>query len=174
MWNHTYNPERYKNLSYIQISCHNSPALPKLIHRGITTRNGLLPHTAMATQARHWQLGSLSSQQTRGQIVGVFFPLRSDKDLNVAYFTARRGSCGLSSKSTRLRSHETTPLSTLNQRKGTQSRLWSLLSCSILDFRLWFQTRKWSIWKKKKKSFSSYKLLNSNVKNTIHYLAVGP
>lgn len=53
-----------KTSSYNPIYSHNSPALPKHIHRGMASSNGLLPHTAMTTQAQHGQLGSFSDQQT--------------------------------------------------------------------------------------------------------------
>lgn len=57
-----------------------------------------------------------------------FFPTRLGEDSSIAYLTAKRGSCGLSSKSIRLRSHQTTPPFNTKPKEGP-SRLWSLLSC---------------------------------------------
>lgn len=50
-----YNPEQSRNFP---IWCHNSPALPKLNKREITTSIGFLPHMAMVTHAQLGQLGS--------------------------------------------------------------------------------------------------------------------
>lgn len=107
----------------------------------------------MVKQAQHLTglLKRPAKKQTRRIVGGFFSPPCSDKTLDVAYLTAKRGSCGLSSKSIFLRSHQTTPLLTPNQRKDIQSKLWSLLSALILDFHSCFQTSQgnYSIWKRK-------------------------
>lgn len=61
-WIHRYNPEYSRSFPF---QCHNSPALPKLNRRQITTSVGFLPHRAMVTHAQLGQLGCSKDQQTQ-------------------------------------------------------------------------------------------------------------